>query len=125
MAAYRRLMTHVTCRLTVRNRDQLLNPALGNRVWAAFTFYTRLLLSTRAATAFTPRPLSIATLSPLVLIHRLAEGRRPSWPLEWPNTRLWIYGGLLLRSWWRGSVVERRSLAGELSLSCARPAADG
>ena len=28
-------------------------------------------------------------------------------------------------SWWRGSVVERRSLVGELSLSCARPAADG
>ena len=27
--------------------------------------------------------------------------------------------------WWRGSVVERRSLAGELSLSYARPAADG
>jgi len=28
-------------------------------------------------------------------------------------------------SGWRGTVVERRSLAGELSLSCARPAADG
>ena len=28
-------------------------------------------------------------------------------------------------NWWRGTVVERRSLAGELSLSCARPAADG
>ena len=28
-------------------------------------------------------------------------------------------------SWWRGTVVERRSRAGELSLSCARPAADG
>jgi len=28
-------------------------------------------------------------------------------------------------SWWRGTVVERRSLAGELSLSCARPADDG
>jgi len=29
--------------------------------------------------------------------------------------------------WWRGTVVERRSLAnlGEISLSCARPAADG
>jgi len=27
------------------------------------------------------------------------------------------------RGWWRGTVVERRSLAGELSLSCARPAA--
>jgi len=28
-------------------------------------------------------------------------------------------------SWWRGTVVERRSLAGELSLSCAWPAANG
>ena len=34
-------MTHVTCRLTARNRDQLQNPTLGNRVWATatFTFY--------------------------------------------------------------------------------------
>ena len=32
---------------------------------------------------------------------------------------------LLTSGWWRGTVVERRSLAGELSLSCARPAADG
>ena len=32
-----------------------------------------------------------------------------------------VYGS----SWWRGTVVERRSLAGELSLFCARPAADG
>jgi len=31
----------------------------------------------------------------------------------------------LMVGWWRGTVVERRSLAGELSLSCARPAADG
>ena len=31
----------------------------------------------------------------------------------------------VISRWWRGSVVERRSLAGELSLSCARPAADG
>jgi len=34
-------------------------------------------------------------------------------------------GGVAQWGWWRGSVVERRSLAGELSLSCARPAADG
>ena len=32
---------------------------------------------------------------------------------------------LLIQSWWRSTVVERRSLTGELSLSCARPAADG
>ena len=27
--------------------------------------------------------------------------------------------------WWHSTVVERQSLTGELSLSCARPAADG
>ena len=32
---------------------------------------------------------------------------------------------IIYSSLWRGTVVERRSLAGELSLSCARPAADG
>jgi len=31
-------VTHVTCRLTAKNRDQLRNPPLGNRVWATFTF---------------------------------------------------------------------------------------
>ena len=36
-------MTHVTCRLTAKNRDRLRNlpsrnPTLGNRVWATFTF---------------------------------------------------------------------------------------
>ena len=31
-------MTHVTCRLTANNRDQLRNPTLGNPVWATFTF---------------------------------------------------------------------------------------
>jgi len=33
-------MTHVTCRLTAKNRDQLRNSTLGNRVWATFTFFT-------------------------------------------------------------------------------------
>jgi len=31
-------MTHITCRLTAKNRDQLRNPTLGNRVWATFNF---------------------------------------------------------------------------------------
>ena len=31
-------MTHVTCRLTAKNRDELRNPTLGSRVWATFTF---------------------------------------------------------------------------------------
>jgi len=32
-------MTHVTCGLTAKNRDQLRNPTLGNRLWATFTFF--------------------------------------------------------------------------------------
>jgi len=34
-------MTHVTCRLTAKNRDQLRNPTLGNRIWATFTFLVK------------------------------------------------------------------------------------
>ena len=30
-------MTHVTCRLTAKNRDQLRNPALGSRLWTTCT----------------------------------------------------------------------------------------
>ena len=37
----RGFMTHVTCRLTAKNRDQLPNPTLGNRVWATLTFFTQ------------------------------------------------------------------------------------
>ena len=32
-------MTHVTCRLTAKNRDKLLNSTLGNRVWATFYLF--------------------------------------------------------------------------------------
>jgi len=31
-------MTRVTCRLTAKNRDQLQDPTLGNRLWATSTF---------------------------------------------------------------------------------------
>jgi len=41
-------MTHVTCRLTAKNRDQLRNPTLGNRVWAAGLAF----LVTRAVTCW-------------------------------------------------------------------------
>jgi len=34
-------MTRITCRLTAKNRDQLRNSTLGNRVWATFTFFAR------------------------------------------------------------------------------------
>ena len=35
-------MTHVICRLTAKNRDQLRKPRLGNRVWATFTVFITL-----------------------------------------------------------------------------------
>jgi len=31
-------MTHITCRLTAKKRDQLRNPTLCTQVWATFTF---------------------------------------------------------------------------------------
>ena len=31
-------MTHISCRLTAKNQDQLRNPMLGNWVWASFSF---------------------------------------------------------------------------------------
>ena len=37
-------MTHVTCRLTAKDRDYLRNPTLCNRVWATFTFNTNRLI---------------------------------------------------------------------------------
>jgi len=41
-------MAHVTCRLTAKNRDQLQDPTLGNRVWVTFTlpFTSRQILAT-------------------------------------------------------------------------------
>jgi len=41
MAAYRRAYDsrHLTYRLTAKNRDQLQNPRLANRLWATFTFF--------------------------------------------------------------------------------------
>jgi len=38
-------MTHVTCRLTAKNRAQLRNPAHGDRVWTTFRFFTTLTLT--------------------------------------------------------------------------------
>jgi len=39
-------MTHVNCMLTGKNRDQLRNPTLGNRVWATFTILAAVLEGT-------------------------------------------------------------------------------
>jgi len=43
-------MTHVTCRLTAKNLDQLRNPTLGSRVWATFTFLKTLFRFVKSVT---------------------------------------------------------------------------
>ena len=40
-------MTHDNCRLTAKNRDQLRNPTLGNRVWGLPFLITELLTDVR------------------------------------------------------------------------------
>ena len=57
----------------------------------------------------------------LVQLEQDVTGDQP-WNSEYTVTYYLLH---CVYSWWRGTVVERRSLAGELSLSCARPAADG
>ena len=44
-------MTHVTCRLTTKNHDQLRNPTLGIRVRATFTFLSFFLLKRNSVCA--------------------------------------------------------------------------
>ena len=44
-------MTHITCRLTVKNWDQLRNSTLGSRVWATFTLFCYPVLGSSHAAA--------------------------------------------------------------------------
>jgi len=55
-------MTQVTCRLTAKNRDQLRNPTLGNRVWP--TFFTRDLRKLRFSHGFTEISSKTSLYSP-------------------------------------------------------------
>jgi len=60
-------MTHVTCWLTAKNRDQLRNPTLGNRVWATFTFFLSAQSSVVCRFSLLALPRQVAcSLSPVV-----------------------------------------------------------
>jgi len=54
-------MTHATCRLTAKNRDQLRNPTLGIRVWAIFTFYPLTIIDTIRYILLTIQTLNLLT----------------------------------------------------------------
>jgi len=65
------------------------------------------------------RPIQISLPDHLVLLATFPLG---AFSVSAPST---LDLSTCTQGWWRSTVVERRSLAGELSLSCARPAADG
>ena len=52
MAAYRRVYDSRHLGLTAKNRDQLRNPTLGNRVWATFFTYANSVIRKFLARAF-------------------------------------------------------------------------
>ena len=60
-------MTHVTCRLTAKNRDQLRDPTLGNRVWATFTFTFVALLYRLLSACLQPLAQWVWTVCPRLL----------------------------------------------------------
>ena len=80
--------------------------------WMYLTWVETFFPLTCSATLWVPDPINVATCLEYIDRSRYL-----------PLTVLVQY--LHLMGWWRGTVVVRRSLAGELSLSCARPAADG
>ena len=62
---------------------------------------------------------------PVCVITQKAEDKFLPWNLHAHSGTHTRAADLTPILWRRGTVVERRSLTGELSLSCARPAADG
>ena len=76
-----------------------------------------------------PRPIPPDNFPPNLghfpwLLKRKFENWHTPDPNRSTSIRFVHVNGRPLR-WLRGTVVERRPLTGELSLSCARPAADG
>jgi len=70
-------MTHVTCRRSTNNRDQLRNPTLGNRVWSTFTFFisTEDLIENWLKDIASWSTFNAAVLDPQVDFERSVAGR--------------------------------------------------
>ena len=88
-------MTHVTCRLTAKNRDQLGSPALGNPVWASFCLLPRPTTNAINKLLFQPivlnwrheqiicvcdAPSECVTHEPITTLH--PNGTAMDWPLD-------------------------------------------
>ena len=80
-------------------------------------------VKTRAAVhSCVSSPTPVSKIHQYNCYHRLADGTIPGEPgLAGCSS---ISSSICSPGWLHGSVIERRSLDGELSLSCARPVAD-
>ena len=110
-------MTHVTCRLTVKNRDQLRNPTLGNRVRAipfnlSTTLSQTLVITGRRSSqrvvnlARQRRTLSVINLTDYIsdLIGRNAETVLTKSPRNQSSWRKGVFG---TKSLWKKLVFGR------------------
>jgi len=66
-------MTHVTCRLTAKNRDRLRNPTLSSRVWATFLMFVLILCSSNMTWVGTNRPTYYAMLYHAAFCHSFLQ----------------------------------------------------
>ena len=74
-------MTHITCRLTAKNRDQLRNPMLCNRVQVTFTFFTHvhmIVFVSGLQKRSESRPLTIQALTQTTTAHGIINTQRNS-----------------------------------------------
>ena len=70
-------------------------------------------------------PLPLSCFSKIQICFTFLVPAHPGSPEKSTINWVCVYVVVHFLCWWHGTVVERRSLAGQLSLSCARPAADG
>jgi len=75
MAAYCPVLTRVTCRLIAKNQDQLWNPTLDNRVWAAFTFLYQCCLAANVLLSWLACLVMVGIVSQLVDLLLLFTGQ--------------------------------------------------
>jgi len=73
MAAYRRVYDSRRCRLTAKNRDQLRNPTLRNRVWTTFAFKQQ--RQTRRIVAVYPACMTCDKTRVCLIMGRHGRGR--------------------------------------------------
>ena len=99
-------MTHLTCRLTAKNWDQLRNPTLGNRVWATFTFL--IFRHTHVYTYCCSRTYTAAAFNLLSSVSSVQWTRTLA-----PDRKVWVYTGRFMTLLINHNHINVRKKAGQ------------